>query len=148
MWWTGEDTGKSHLRASDSDRDRVAAAIAQHLVKGRISVDEVDQRLESVFRARTVGELLAVTRDLPDGPSRPALSALPRIQVRRHLPLDFYIHVGNFFMVVGLWVLVWSVSGGPFWPAWLALAWLPYLCLHAKLAKDSPLRTRRAEPQR
>lgn len=53
------------LRASDADRDRVAAVIREAAAEGRLGLDEVDERLSAVYAARTYGELAKVTTDLP-----------------------------------------------------------------------------------
>ncbi|TDD94503.1 DUF1707 SHOCT-like domain-containing protein [Actinomadura rubrisoli] len=54
------------IRASDSDRDRVAASLREHCAMGRITMDEMHERLESVYGAKTLGQLQAVTADLPE----------------------------------------------------------------------------------
>ncbi len=54
------------MRASDADRDRVAAALREHCAQGRIDVEELDERLEGVYSARTLGDLQRVTNDLPE----------------------------------------------------------------------------------
>src|SRR3954471_17491419 len=54
------------MRASDADRDRVASSLREHCAQGRISVDELDGRLEAVYSARTIGDLQKVTDDLPE----------------------------------------------------------------------------------
>jgi hypothetical protein len=43
------------MRASDADRDRVAAALREHSVEGRITLDELNERLETTYSARTLG---------------------------------------------------------------------------------------------
>lgn len=89
--------GWSKMRASDADRDRVAAQLREHCVTGRLSVDELSDRLESVFKARTYGELAVPLRDLPE--ERPHLSA-PVVRRRRH-------HHGlriAFFVIFLVWV--------------------------------------------
>ncbi|HEX4789332.1 MAG TPA: DUF1707 domain-containing protein [Actinospica sp.] len=53
------------LRASDADRERVAEVLRNAAGLGRISMDELDERLEAVYAARTYGELVPITRDLP-----------------------------------------------------------------------------------
>jgi hypothetical protein len=53
------------LRCSDADRDRAAAVLREGLADGRISIAELDDRLDRVYRARTYGELTAVMGDLP-----------------------------------------------------------------------------------
>ena len=52
-------------RASDGDRQRVIAELQRHTAAGRLSLDEFSERAGHVYAARTLGELLAVTRDLP-----------------------------------------------------------------------------------
>ncbi|WP_449064831.1 DUF1707 SHOCT-like domain-containing protein [Planomonospora algeriensis] len=54
------------LRASDADRDRVAALLGEALATGRLTSVEHADRLEAAYTAVTVGELAPLTRDLPD----------------------------------------------------------------------------------
>jgi hypothetical protein len=54
------------LRASDADRDRVAALLGEALATGRLNTLEHADRLEVTYTAKTVGELVPLTRDLPD----------------------------------------------------------------------------------
>jgi hypothetical protein len=54
------------MRASDADRDRVATALREHCVQGRITIDELNERLEATYAARTVGALHEITADLPE----------------------------------------------------------------------------------
>jgi hypothetical protein len=53
------------LRASDEDRDRVVHRLTEHAVAGRLTLSELEQRVETALRARTRGELDGLTRDLP-----------------------------------------------------------------------------------
>ncbi|GIH77323.1 DUF1707 SHOCT-like domain-containing protein [Planobispora longispora] len=52
------------LRAGDSDRERVAAVLNDALADGRLTHDEHEERLEQLYRARTLGELTVLTADL------------------------------------------------------------------------------------
>ncbi|MFC6897717.1 DUF1707 domain-containing protein [Nonomuraea dietziae] len=76
------------MRASDVDRDRVAAILREHTAQGRITVDEFNERLEQVYASKTYGELARVTADLPEvdlraQPARiPAPSPAPRACTR------------------------------------------------------------------
>ncbi|HET6685583.1 MAG TPA: DUF1707 domain-containing protein [Jiangellaceae bacterium] len=56
------------LRCSDVDRDRVAEALRQAAGDGRLTLSELEERLDAAFRARTYGELEPITADLPQGP--------------------------------------------------------------------------------
>ena len=53
------------LRASDADRDRAAAVLGGALATGRLTSAEYAERLDSVYVAKTLGELVPLTRDLP-----------------------------------------------------------------------------------
>ncbi|MPY80300.1 MAG: DUF1707 domain-containing protein [Actinophytocola sp.] len=63
-----------HLRASDADRDRVADALQRHTAEGRLTLAEFDQRSAAAYAARTIGDLDAITADLPPlaEPAEPA----------------------------------------------------------------------------
>ena len=52
------------LRASDEDRERVVALLAEAAGDGRLTPDEHAQRVEAASTARTLGELAALTTDL------------------------------------------------------------------------------------
>jgi hypothetical protein len=57
--------GGSEILASDEDRDRVTLELRQHFETGRLTLDELTSRLDAALGARTVGDLLSVTQDLP-----------------------------------------------------------------------------------
>ncbi|GAB3422360.1 DUF1707 SHOCT-like domain-containing protein [Flindersiella endophytica] len=59
--------GAGDLRASDDDRERQAEIIRQAASEGRLTLTELDERLEQVYSAKTYAELAVVTRDLPGG---------------------------------------------------------------------------------
>jgi uncharacterized protein DUF1707 len=56
---------RPELRIADTDRDRAAEVLREAHAQGRITVDELDERLTSVYSAKTFGDLAPVTRDLP-----------------------------------------------------------------------------------
>jgi hypothetical protein len=53
------------LRASDADRDRVGVWLRHHYAVGRLTHDELLQRLDEAFAARTVADLEHSLRELP-----------------------------------------------------------------------------------
>ncbi len=53
------------LRASDSDRQQAAERLRDATAEGRLSQDELEERLEALYAARTYGELDALFADLP-----------------------------------------------------------------------------------
>ncbi|HEY8482164.1 MAG TPA: DUF1707 domain-containing protein [Spirillospora sp.] len=54
------------IRASDADRDRVAASLREHCGQGRITMEELRERLDAVYDAKTLGQLQEITADLPE----------------------------------------------------------------------------------
>jgi hypothetical protein len=71
FWPTGEPSGPGSLpqmRASDADRDRVMEVLRVAAGDGRLTPDELDERLEAALSSRTLGELAALTADLVAGP--------------------------------------------------------------------------------
>lgn len=56
----------SEIRASDSERERVVEQLRQAGVEARLTLDELVERSERAYEARTRGELERLTSDLPD----------------------------------------------------------------------------------
>jgi hypothetical protein len=59
------EPAEGDLRASDADRERVAAALRDAYAEGRLDAEEHSQRLDAAYAAKTLGELVPLTRDLP-----------------------------------------------------------------------------------
>jgi len=72
---------KPEVRASDPDRDRVVDVLRVAAGDGRLTTDELDERLEAALTARTLGELAVLTADL--GPGRPGGAARRTTRSRR-----------------------------------------------------------------
>ena len=66
----------SQLRASHEDRDAVIEALRVAAGDGRLTSEELDERLEVAFNARTYGELATLTADLPTA-VRPSAAVAP-----------------------------------------------------------------------
>ena len=69
------------LRASHEDRDRVVELLRMAAGDGRLTAEELDQRLGVALTARTYGELTALTSDLPAGTGL-ATTAEPKDLIR------------------------------------------------------------------
>ena len=72
-----EAAAGKQLRVSHEDRDKVVEHLRMAAGDGRLTADELDNRLEAALTARTYGELAALTADLPensDHGSAPAVS--------------------------------------------------------------------------
>lgn len=55
----------SQLRISDADRHKVAEVLREAAGEGRIDLDELDERLEAAYAAKTYADLVPLTIDLP-----------------------------------------------------------------------------------
>jgi hypothetical protein len=108
----------SRLRISDAERDQAAADLRDHYAAGRISADELSDRLDAVYAAQTEAELERPRVDLPD--LHPVTQADPRrLLARRRLYQDAGGVVIANIGAVGVWVAI--GAHGEFWPGWLML---------------------------
>jgi Domain of unknown function (DUF1707) len=78
-----EPADQRHLRVSDADREQAAEVLRQAAGDGRLTLDELDERLATAYAAKTYADLEAVTTDLP-GPG----VAAPAAQVSTSFPVD------------------------------------------------------------
>lgn len=71
------------IRASDADRERVAATLREEMAVGRLTMEEFEERLARTYAAKTWAQLRELTTDLPvditfDGEvGKPAAAAAP-----------------------------------------------------------------------
>jgi hypothetical protein len=75
---------RPELRIGDRERDLVASVLQDALAEGRITLDELDARLDAVLQARTFADLDPLVADLPVEPPSTAL-APPRRGVESRL---------------------------------------------------------------
>jgi hypothetical protein len=73
------------IRASDAERERVVAFLRDKTAEGRLTADELDERVGRAYTAVTRGELHRLVRDLPDPPFR--TRAVPSRRPRAGLPV-------------------------------------------------------------
>lgn len=53
------------IRASDADRERVAAVLREEMAVGRLTMEEFEDRLSRAYAAKTWAQLRELTADLP-----------------------------------------------------------------------------------
>jgi hypothetical protein len=70
-----EPADPRQLRASDADRERVAEVLRRAAGEGRLGLDELEERLGSVYAARTYAELEPLTHDLPAAGGPPPMTS-------------------------------------------------------------------------
>jgi hypothetical protein len=55
------------MRVSNDDREKVAQVLHNAMAEGRLTVTELEERLDKVYEAKTFGDLEPLVRDLPVG---------------------------------------------------------------------------------
>lgn len=117
----GQSGRDSAMRASDADREEVAASLKRHYAEGRLSTDELTARVESAYGTRCLADLTALTRDLPEPP--PSDASPPAHARRKTRPVLGLAALGlSAFLVVALASLMPAEVWAPFLMLMLALA--------------------------
>jgi hypothetical protein len=62
------------MRVSDADRDAAVIALREHLVAGRLTLEEFSERVEAALKASVTNELAQVRQDLPTASSESGLA--------------------------------------------------------------------------
>src|SRR4051794_18334795 len=143
------------VRASDSDRERVVEFLRHHYGAGRLTEDDLSERIESAYGARTVGELDALIADLP---AKRGSSSSHRRR-RGALETSVRVHLTTYLLVNLMLIRIWAAAGGGyFWPIWPILGWgigvachgAPLLALRGRRPSGGPAHrhdsTRRPPP--
>ena len=114
------------LRVSDEQRDRAAQEIREHFAAGRLTDDELTERVQAVYSARTEQELRAALADLPKLPASPAQQkaelAARRSALQRRMLQEAGGGLGAFALCTAIWVV--SGASGLFWPIIVLVACL------------------------
>lgn len=111
----------SDYRASDADRDRATQDIREHFAAGRLTQDEMDERIQAAYAARTDGDLRRLLADLPQLPVTRAQQRAEVAERRRHLQRRLLQQSGGGLALFAVCVVIWATGGdhhhGQFWPA-------------------------------
>ena len=108
----------SSLRVADADREAATDELREHMLAGRLTQDEFEERLAAAYAASTRADLDALRVDLPMSPAahRRALAERKR-QLHRRLMQE----AGGAASVSLVCVAIWLAAGasGSFWPIWV-----------------------------
>lgn len=133
----------SQMRASDDDRERIAGVLREAHAEGRLTQDELVERIDSTYSARTYQELDRLVSDLPLARTQGALararlqpiSAPPppaspiRQKARRAARVALNTAWWWWGVTVGISVVIWFIIAVaeqqmPYpWPLWVAGPW-------------------------
>lgn len=133
---------RADMRAADDDRERVTEMLRDAHGAGRLSQEELLERIEKAYEARTFRDLDRLIADLPVQRSaanaltnRPR-SAAPvprrrtgRIVARKILNFNWYIYGGVVALCTMIWLITAATSNGGTdpWPLWVAGPWGVFL---------------------
>lgn len=108
------------MRVSDVERDQVATLLSQHVALGRLTLSELEGRLDVAYTARTRGQLDVVLSDLPTAENIHA-PAPETPSPRRSWPP--WALTGTICLLV--WLASSLTQGHPvdFWPIWVIGPW-------------------------
>ncbi len=112
------------LRVSDEQRDGAVEQLREHFTAGRLTQDELSDRVQSAYGAKTSGDLQSLMNDLPALPLSPAQLRAARVERRRKARRRAIEETSASFGAFGVCTLIWLASGahGAFWPVWVAIA--------------------------
>lgn len=79
---------RTDLRASHEDRDEIVEQLRIAAGDGRLTAEELDERLEAALEARTYGELAPLVRDLPLAPATAAAQVVPAVPAKELVRLQ------------------------------------------------------------
>jgi Domain of unknown function (DUF1707) len=111
--------GHAPMRASDADREIVRATLGDAFADGRLTREEYDDRLNTLYGSRTLGEVSSLVTDLvpldgsPMAPA-PLLGADMRTRAARKWRKDVEESLAAFIICTVIWIAV--TGGGFFWP--------------------------------
>jgi hypothetical protein len=123
--------GDGSMRAGNADRERVVAQLNTAFSEGRLDVGELDERVSAAYAAKTLGELVPLTADLPVGRSRPAAPPARR-EAAQPVPHEQgeaarWVGAGGALSIFLVCTLIWgAIALGQghlsyFWPIWTAI---------------------------
>jgi hypothetical protein len=108
----------SSLRVADADREQLIEELREHAGAGRLTSDELEERVGRAYGASTRGHLDALRADLPVSSTSARLALLKRkTQLRRRLLQEAGGSLGVSALSVGIWLA--SGPSGNFWPGWV-----------------------------
>jgi hypothetical protein len=110
----------SQIRVADSDREHMVDELREHALAGRLTAEELEDRVGSAYRATTRADLDVLRSDLPVSSTSVARELAKRkSQLRRRLLQE----AGGGLAVSAVCVGIWLASGpsGGFWPGWVIL---------------------------
>jgi hypothetical protein len=108
---------RSDLRVGDADRKAVVDELQRHYIEGRLTSEELSERVGHALNARIFGDLATLLTDLPalESPSSPQ-EAQPEFDTYGHDPWRTHLAmppIGLIVMLIGLVLMLMLFMSGP-----------------------------------
>ena len=107
------------LRIGDAERDAVMAQLREHFVAGRLTFDELTERIDAALTAKTQRQIDSLMADLPRPPrfirSEAAIPA-PAPDAGRFLVFAMLLFALATWILIMAWMSRYSHLGGPYPP--------------------------------
>lgn len=110
----------SSVRAADAEREALAQDLREHMLAGRLTSAEFEERVGRAYEATTRGQLERLKEDLPLSPATLSAELVKRrTRLRRRLVQE----ASGGITASGVCVAIWFASGasGQFWPVWVMI---------------------------
>lgn len=116
------------IRTSEAERDRAIASLSNHFALGRLSLDELNQRVDRALQAKTRNQLGTLLLDLPVESAAPPQPAIRSDVTHSNDPLQRTAWAPWAFTAITclvIWVATSLAEGAAlyFWPAWVIGPW-------------------------
>ena len=138
------------VEISQSERERAVSALTRHCGDGRLTLDELEERVGEVYAATTRAEIQHALRHLPATLAPPPQAPVPATGMRRaeastpatsgeakHAEVALRVHLAVYLSVMAFLVVIWLLTTpfGYFWPIWPAMGWGLAVAIQAGVTK-------------
>ena len=117
---------RPELRVGDADRQGVVVELQRHFVDGRLTSDELAERVAQALNARTFGKLAVPLGDLPVLANPGAVQTLAEAPHDHSPDFAFGPPLGALLVAIGVLALLWTLvfpamhlGVMPFWPVFV-----------------------------
>jgi hypothetical protein len=138
------------VEISQAERERVVSTLTKHCGDGRLTLDELEERVAEVYAATSRAEIDHALRHLPatiTTPPQAPTTAMRRVEPStpaktpgpsgNHAEVALRVHLAVYLSVMAFLVVIWLLTTpfGYFWPIWPALGWGLAVAIHAGVTK-------------
>jgi hypothetical protein len=106
------------LRIGDAERDATMTALREHFVAGRLTFDELTERIDAALTVKTQRQIDRLMADLPRPPrvARPAAAeaAVPAPDAGRFLVFALLLFALATWILIMAWMSRYAYAGGPY----------------------------------